>query len=144
MRVEAGVKVRVSFVVESAHGEVLDAQWRDRGHEYVQGKGEMPAWFEQGVEGKVFGEAFEFSVERQDAYGERNTQMVQKVKAEHLPQGLKEGMVVQMEVAGGGGVPLIFHVVKIKEGLVHLDGNHPMAGHDLVCRGKVLGLSLAV
>lgn len=150
MKVAEGVVVELTFVVievlEEGPGEVLDDAWSRERYAYIQGRGQMPVGFEEGVEGLGVDDIFEFDVEPARAYGAHNNQMVQKIHASQLPPGLRPGMVIQMELPGQpeGVPPLIFHVKSVsQDGLVRLDGNHPFAGKTLRFAGKIRGARLA-
>ena len=146
-KIAAGRVVALTFRVfeAGAAGEALDDTWAERAYGYIHGMGQMPAGFERALEGLVAGESFDFEVERDDAYGERNNQMVQKIEAERLPPGLKPGMIVQMELPEHppGAPPLLFHVKSVHEGVVRLDGNHPFAGKSLRFVGQIRAVRLA-
>lgn len=131
------VVVVMTFVVAEVDGEVLDNAWAEEPYAYIHGRQQMPEGFERGVEGLRAGEVFEFDVSRELAYGEHNSQLVQKVAVDQLPPGLSPGMVVKMAIAGLEGAPLLFHVASIRDGVARLDGNHPFAGKDLRFMGKI-------
>ncbi len=132
------VVIMTFTVVDAETDEVLDETWSTERYAYIHGKGQMPPGFEEGVEGLTAGETFEFEVPPERAYGAHNSQLVQKVPAERLPEDLTPGMVVQMQVPGISAAPLVFHVERIgADGTAHLDGNHPFAGHALRFMGKI-------
>lgn len=141
MRIKTGCVVTLNFSVWGEDGELLDDAWTVREYGYIQGFHQMPRGFEANLEELVASAIFEFEVLCADAYGARNNQLVQKVDASQFSAEVVPGMVIQMEVAGEAGAPpLLFHVKSVREGVVHLDGNHPFAGRDLRFEGEVLGV----
>lgn len=135
-----GQVVVLTFVVISPEDdEVLDDRWAKEHYAFIQGRKQMPRGFEEGIEGMVKDDRFEFDVDSERAYGARNPKLVQKVEREQLPQNLQPGMVVQMEVPGLEGIapPLIFHVAEVGDKIVKLDGNHPFAGKNLRFMGRI-------
>ena len=137
-RITATSEVEVTFVVvDDVTEEVLDRERASVPHRFVMGRRQMPAGFEARLVGLEPGAAFEFVVPAEEAFGPRNSQLVQKIRRENLPPGIAPGMVVEMAVDGLEGAPLVFHVASVGEELVKLDGNHPMAGRSLRFMGKV-------
>lgn len=139
MRVAKAHVVIMTFVVVEVGGDILDNSWASEPYGYIHGLGQMPEGFEDGVEGLEAGSTFEFDVPMDRAYGPSNNQLIQKVSPDQLPAGLVPGMVVHMEVPGMEGLvpPLVFHVKSVKEDVIKLDGNHPMAGKDLRFMGRI-------
>lgn len=138
--VHDGCVVRLTFVVVDAKTqEVLDREHAASALEYIHGSGQLVLGFEEGLLGLCAHDCFEFDVPCAKAYGVHNPQMVQKVERAKLSPDLRKGMVVRIEVPGMEGLapPLVFHVVKILDHVVHMDGNHPFAGRDLRFMGKV-------
>ncbi len=70
-----------------------------------------------------------------DAFGERDESLVRTIPKSEFPPGVKVGG--QLRGVGNDGQPALFNVVKIKGPEVHLDGNHPLAGHALRFACKV-------
>lgn len=138
--VQAESVVVLTFVVVDAQTEeILDDAWATQPYAFIHGRKQMPRGFEQGIAELKSQDVFEFDVPPELAYGDHNSQHVQKVEPGQLPPHVKPGMVVHMEVPGLEGIapPLIFHVTKVTEKLVHLDGNHPFAGKTLRFMGKI-------
>jgi FKBP-type peptidyl-prolyl cis-trans isomerase SlyD len=71
----------------------------------------------------------------EDAFGARDESLVTTMPRSDFPPGVKVGG--QLEGRTRDGHEQVYHVIKIKGPVVHLDGNHPLAG-------KVLRFSLKV
>ncbi|MEM1346937.1 MAG: FKBP-type peptidyl-prolyl cis-trans isomerase [Myxococcota bacterium] len=141
MQISAGCKVALTFVtLDASEGEheVLDRAHATTPLEFVFGGGHGVRGLECGIEGLTKGDTFDFVVEPHEAYGAHNNQLVQKVARATLPEDLREGMVLQLGISGLEGVmPLVFHVARVRDDVVTLDGNHPWAGKRLRFMGKV-------
>ncbi|CAM5778037.1 peptidylprolyl isomerase [Ottowia pentelensis] len=74
------------------------------------------------------GQSINLELAARDAFGERDEALVRTIPKSEFPPGVKVGG--QLQGAGPNG-PVHYNVVKIKGPVVHLDGNHPLAGHDL-------------
>ncbi len=84
---------------------------------------------EAALEGQATGFAVTLDLAPEDAFGPRDESLVRVIPKSGFPPGIKVGG--QMQLPGDDGHPQVFNVVKIKGPEVHLDGNHPLAGHDL-------------
>ncbi len=142
MKIERGREVAVRFVVHDRDGAIVDEAHAREPLVYRQGARAFLAAVELALEGRQAGDTFDVEVTMEDAYGAHNNQMIQKIARASLPEGLRVGMVVQLEVPGMEGLapPLIFHVHKLDETFAHLDGNHPLAGKDLRFVGEVVAV----
>ncbi len=135
-----GAHVAVTFTIEDADsGQQLDATHAAQPLHYTQGARQMLRSFERRVFGLRAGDTFDFTLSVDDAYGPRSEQVLQKVRVDTLPPGLKPGMVISLGIPGFDDLPpVVFHVTDIRGDIAHLDGNHPLAGRALRFRGAIL------
>ena len=84
---------------------------------------------EEALNGQEKGFKAQLDLAAADAFGERDESLVQTIPKTQFPPGVKVGG--QLEGRGEDGQTHVFTVVKIKGPVVHLDGNHPMAGKAL-------------
>jgi FKBP-type peptidyl-prolyl cis-trans isomerase SlyD len=78
----------------------------------------------------------------QDAFGERDENLVKTVPRSQLPSPLKVGKQLQGS-DGEGGNTVIFTVTELKGDKAVLDGNHPMAGKELRFQATVTSVRAA-
>ncbi|KQR43131.1 peptidylprolyl isomerase [Acidovorax sp. Leaf160] len=90
---------------------------------------------EEALEGQSVGHTATVDLAVADAFGERDESLVRTIPKSEFPPGVKVGG--QLRGVGDDGQPAVFNVVKIKGPEVHLDGNHPLAGHALRFTAKV-------
>lgn len=79
----------------------------------------------------VVGDKKKISVQAKDAYGETRTDLIVNVQMNQLPQGKAITVGDQFRVDADHNSP-VFIVKAINGDQVTLDGNHPMAGKNLV------------
>ena len=84
---------------------------------------------EAALEGKAKGDTLTIDLPVADAFGERDESLLRTIPKGEFPPGVKVGG--QLRGTNDQGLPQIYNVVKIKGPVVHLDGNHPLAGHAL-------------
>ncbi|MBN9328895.1 MAG: peptidylprolyl isomerase [Comamonas sp. SCN 67-35] len=109
----------------------------DTGHTaYLHGGYEgIFARVEQALEGQEVGHATAIELAIEEAFGPRDESLVLTIPKSEFPPGVKVGGHLQR--LGEDGQPRYYSVVKIKGPVVHLDGNHPLAGKALRFACKV-------
>jgi FKBP-type peptidyl-prolyl cis-trans isomerase SlyD len=90
---------------------------------------------EAALEGQGPGHATTLELALEDAFGPRDEALVCTIPKSDFPPGVKVGG--QLRGPGPDGSAQVFNVVKIKGPVVHLDGNHPLAGRALRFACKV-------
>ena len=134
MKITKNSVVTLRYKVEDAAGKLLE-DGKEPSAYLHGGYGNTFAKVEQALEGREQGYQLTLDLSPADAFGERDESLVQTIPRTQFPPGVKVGG--QLEGRGEDGRTHIFTVVKIKGPVVHLDGNHPLAG-------KALRLQIAV
>jgi FKBP-type peptidyl-prolyl cis-trans isomerase SlyD len=96
---------------------------------------------EQALEGRETGAQLSLVLPPADAFGERDEALLATLAKRDFPPGVKVGGEIELPGPDGRAQP--FTVVKIKGDTVHLDGNHPLAGHTLKLAVQVTGVRAA-
>ncbi len=96
---------------------------------------------EAALEGQAVGFAVTLNLSVEEAFGSRDESLVRTIPKSEFPPGVKLGGT--LDGVSDSGAPTIFHVVKIKGPVVHLDGNQPLAGEALRFACKVVALRQA-
>ena len=116
------------FYTLSSNGEQIESNKGGEPLTYVQGGGQLLPKLEEALAGLSAGDSKEVSLAAADAYGESDPQAIQEVPLEQIPEEAREvGPLLQAE-----GVPTPIRITEIREDVVVVDFNHPMAGKDLV------------
>ena len=146
MAIEKGNKVKVDYEGKLETGEVFDSsQHGDHSHpiEFEVGKGQVIPGFENAVIGMNKGDEKEIKIPPQEAYGEKNPDLLKKIPKEQLPEDAKDkiqpGMVLGMQTPKGQQIPV--PVVDVSDSDVTLDLNHPLAGKTLNFKIKVVDVA---
>ena len=138
MQIIQDTAVTIKYQVTSPAGKPLDS-----GHlSYLHGGYEniFPK-VEAALNGQAVGFAVKLDLSAEDAFGERDESLVRVIPKAEFPPGVKVGG--QLQGAGDDGQPRVFNVVKIKGPVVHLDGNHALAGKTLRFALKLLEVRAA-
>ena len=99
---------------------------------YLHGSGTLFPKLEQALENHRTGDIILVKLLPDDAFGKRKVELLCQVSLQEFPPG--EHVEVGGSVVGRGedGKEIRFLVVDIRDGIAHLDGNHPLAGQSLV------------
>lgn len=127
-----GKKVKIHYKGTLDDGEVFDSSY-DRGEpiEFVCMAGEVVKGFDNAVCDMEVGEKKSIHLEPEDAYGERNEAMIQKVPLNQIPNAdqLPDSGTIYFQ--GPDGLPIPAEIVEKDDETITFDMNHPMAGKPL-------------
>ncbi|MBD3352130.1 MAG: peptidylprolyl isomerase [Candidatus Lokiarchaeota archaeon] len=141
-KVEDGATVKITYVGTFDDGFVFDSTEKHGGKplEFIVGKGSVIKGMEEAVIGMEVGEEKEIKIEPKDAYGERDENNVQTIPRDQFPkdQEPKPGMIIELRSKHGDHFHRIMaEIVEVKDDVVKIDMNHPMAGKILNFKIKV-------
>jgi len=127
-----GDKVKVHYTGKLTDGSVFDSSENREPLEFELGAGMMIAGFDKAVTGMKVGETKTANLSAEEAYGQKNDEMVVEVPKSQLPEDLKPevGQQLGMQQPNGQNVPVV--VTKVEAETIEIDANHPLAGKDLV------------
>ena len=131
------------FVGEEGKQELMEKATAKEPLRFVFGLGQMLESFEKQLATLQPGDTFDFTIPSQDAYGEYDDDhVIELPKSTFLVNGkfdtemIYPGNVIPMMDSNGNR--LNGSVVEIKDDIVVMDFNHPLAGEDLHFVGSVL------
>ncbi|MFH1506717.1 MAG: peptidylprolyl isomerase [archaeon] len=142
MIVKKGSKVKIEYTGTLDDGTVFDSSERvGKPLEFEAGTGVVIPGFDKAIMGMKKGEEKEIVLKPEEAYGDRNPELIKKIPREQLPkeQEPKKGMILGLGTPDGRQIPAIITEVTDKE--VSIDLNHPLAGKTLHFKVKVLDIN---
>ena len=150
MKIEAKKVVTLQYDLyvdgENGQEEMMEQATAERPLVYCHGEGMMLSAFEQNMAGLQEGEAFDFRIACEDAYGEYDTDGVMQLDKKMFYNGDGEfdservyvGAIVPMNTMDGQVINA--QIAEITKEHVTIDLNHPLAGENLHFVGKVLNI----
>ena len=131
---------------ENGQEEMMEKATAEAPLVYCHGEGMMLPAFERAMEGLAEGEAFDFRIPCEEAYGEYDTDGVLQLDKKMFYNGDGEfdservyvGAIVPMNTADGQIINA--QIAEITKEHVTIDLNHPLAGENLHFVGKVLNI----
>ena len=135
MRAEKDSVVSFHYSVRDAADAAAEAfdDSRKRGEPMLAllGHGQLVPGVEKALTGREAGDKFEVDIAPEDAYGERQEGLLQRVPKKYFQdaQKLKPGMTTVLQTKDGGQRMVTIH--KIGMSAIDVDHNHPLAGKTL-------------
>jgi FKBP-type peptidyl-prolyl cis-trans isomerase 2 len=127
-----GDKVKVHYHGRLIDGTTFDSSQGREPLEFEVGSGMVIKGFDEGVAGMSLGDKKTISIPAEEAYGQRQEEMVIEFPIINFPPDIKPevGMTLNMHSENGQELPVV--ITAITEEAVTLDANHPLAGQELV------------
>lgn len=146
MKISTNKFVALSYdlnVGEGEERELMERATTEAPLEFIYGTGSMLEAFEKNLDNLAEGDSFDFVLSPEQGYGEYDDEHVVdlprnifEVDGELNTEVIFEGNTVPMMDSNGNR--LNGSVVAVKEDVVTMDFNHPLAGETLNFSGKVL------
>ena len=134
--IKSGKFVSLTYSIADTDSNLLEQN--DIPVNYVHGGDtELIGGMDRAVAGKAAGDKIEMTVPPEDGFGPHAPSLTFTDDVENVPpQFRRVGAEVQMQ--NEAGEAKAFQVTRIEEGKLTIDGNHPLAGKNLVVRVKIL------
>ena len=133
--VKKGDKVKIQYKASLTNGTLFIESKPGKPLEFTVGDGKMPHGLDQAVIGMELREEKSVTVGPKEAYGKRNHELVIKFAKAKLPRSFEPEIDNVVKIRDVPGT-----IVKIDEENVYLDGNHPLAGKDVVFYIRIIGI----
>ena len=130
--VKQGDTVKVHYTGKLLDGSVFDSSEGRDPLEFTVGAGQMIAGFDKGVVGMALDEQKEITIPPEEAYGISDPAKIIEVPNDQFPEDLTLEVSMQISASQPDGSAIQFTVKEIGEQNVTLDGNHFLAGKDLI------------
>jgi FKBP-type peptidyl-prolyl cis-trans isomerase 2 len=127
-----GDLVNVNFTCKLEDDTVYDSSFGKESIEFTIGENSYMPGFERSVIGMNPGERKTTRVMAVDAYGPCNEDLVKVINRSEFPNNLQPEVGLQIQIQRNDGVKSYVTIIKVDESSVTLDGNHPLAGKDLI------------
>lgn len=131
MQVKKGDKIKVHYHGKLDDGTTFDSSEGRDPLAFEVGSGMVIPGFDAGVTGMEKGEKKTIVIPSDEAYGPKLDEMIMEFPKERFPEDMKPeiGMSLNMSNQEGQSFPVV--IKEVKEDVVVLDANHPLAGKDL-------------
>lgn len=142
MKIEKNTVASLAYQLTIEDGVVVDQSTVDAPLDYLHGHNNLITGLERELEGKVAGDKFTVTIVPEDAYGEHNEDLVQRVPADVF-QGVDELEVGMRFLADTDQGPIPVEITEVDGDEVVVDGNHMLAGQSLTFTVEVVAVRAA-
>ena len=136
--IEKGNIVSVHYVGKFPDGEVFDSSEGRDPLQFQVGSGQLIAGFESAILGKEVGDKITTNISPENGYGLIREELVVNVDLDKMPGQVEVGQT--LEANGDDGQVAHVVVTAVNEDSVTIDGNHPLAGKELVFDIEVVSI----
>jgi peptidylprolyl isomerase len=130
-QVTKGDTIHVHYHGTLSNGEVFDSSNGRAPLEFEVGSGMVIPGFDNGVLEMKVGEKKTIHIPFMEAYGPKQAEMIVEFPKTQFPPDLNPEVGMALTMNNGQGQQFQVNVVEVKEEVVVLDANHPLAGQDL-------------
>ena len=127
-----GDKVKIHYHGTLTDGTIFDSSLEREPLEFELGSGMVIPGFDTGVSGMTVGEKKQIHIPADEAYGQKNPEMLMEFPKDRFPEDMKPEVGMQLNMNNGAGQQFQVVVAEVKDDVVILDANHPLAGQDLI------------
>jgi FKBP-type peptidyl-prolyl cis-trans isomerase 2 len=137
-----GKTISMEYTLTLEDKKVLDTNVGGDPLNFTQGSHQIIPGLETALEGMKVGESKQVTVAPEQGYGPINPQAVQEVPIEKIPEEARK-IGAQLQGKDAQGRMVTPRVAEVKEQVVVLDFNHPLAGKELFFDVKILDIQAA-
>ena len=139
MKIEKNVVVSLAYQLKLEDGVVVDQSTEDAPLDYLHGHSNLISGLENELEGKIAGDKFTAVIAPEDAYGEHDDALVQRVPA-NVFQGVDQLEVGMRFIADTDQGQIPVEITEVDGDDVVVDGNHMLAGQTLTFDIEVMAV----
>ena len=142
-KVEKGIYVSVDYKGTLQNGKVFDTSHGNQPLEVQMGVGQLIEGFERELMGMSLNEKKKFTLNPDDAYGQRDESLSREFSRADFPPEMEPrvGMMIALRTPEGQKMPA--RITHLDDEKLSLDLNHPLAGESLTFEIEVVGISSA-
>lgn len=129
---KSGDKVKVHYHGRLTNGETFDSSEGRQPLEFEVGSGTVIKGFDDGVTGMKVGDKKTINIPAESAYGEKNPDMLIEYPRSQFPEHIELQLGTDLMMSSASGQQFQVKIADIKDDVVVLDANHPLAGEELI------------
>jgi FKBP-type peptidyl-prolyl cis-trans isomerase 2 len=140
-QVKKGDTVKVHYHGKLTNGTTFDSSEGREPLEFEVGSGMVIPGFDLGVTGMTVGEKKTIHIPADEAYGPKQEEMIMEFPKDRFPEDMVPEIGMQLNMSNGQGQNFPVVIAEIREEVVILDANHPLAGEDLIFDLELMNIS---
>ena len=136
--------IKVNYTGKLSNGQIFDTSEGKEPIEFILGQGRLIPGFEKGLIDMKLNEKKTIEIAKDQAYGDVNDNLIQEINKAELPQDMEPKVGMGLVSKSPDGKEINLMVVEVKDESIVIDGNHPLAGHDLIFDVEVVEIKETV
>lgn len=141
MTINEQSRITLNFELALEDGQIIDSNFEGNAAQFTYGDGSLLPDFEAVLLGLSAGDEKTFTMPPEKAFGARNPSNVQTMARSQFGMDIEEGMVVSFSDSAKNELPGV--IKSIGDSQVEVDFNHPLSGHTLTYRVKIVAVEEA-
>lgn len=127
-----GDKVKVHYHGKLTDGTTFDSSEGRSPLEFEIGSGQVIPGFDEGVTGLQIGEKRTVNIPAEQAYGPVSEEQIVEFPRSQFPPEMTPEVGMPLQMSNDQGQTFQVVIKEVKDDMVILDANHPLAGKDLI------------
>jgi peptidylprolyl isomerase len=140
-KAKKGDKVKVHYTGKFTDETVFDSSATRDPLEFELGAGQMIEGFDEAVEGMEVNQKKTVKLSPDQAYGPRRDELMITVSKKDVFNDMDVQVGQKFEIPQEGSQPVVVEVDEVEGDKVVLNGNHPMAGKELIFDIQLIEIS---
>lgn len=128
---KSGDNVKVHYHGKLVDGTTFDSSAGREPLAFKLGSGMVIPGFDNAITGMIVGEKKTINIPFMEAYGPVEEERIMEFPKEQFPKDMEAEVGMQLQMSDNAGHVLPVTIKEIKEDVIVLDANHPLAGQDL-------------
>lgn len=135
--IENGTVVNVNYTGKLTDGSVFDTSEGKGLLRFEVGTNQIIPGFENALIGKNVGDKLTVNIQPEEGYGPVMEDLFVKIEKDRMPEGVEVGQALQ--ASNEDGISNVI-VTEVNDDYVLIDGNHPLAGKEIIFDIEVVSL----
>jgi FKBP-type peptidyl-prolyl cis-trans isomerase 2 len=135
--IENGTVVNVNYTGKLTDGSVFDTSEGKGLLRFEVGTNQIIPGFENALIGKNVGDKVTVNIQPEEGYGPVMEDLFVKIEKDRMPEGVEVGQALQ--ASNEDGISNVI-VTEVNDDYVLIDGNHPLAGKEIIFDIEVVSL----
>jgi FKBP-type peptidyl-prolyl cis-trans isomerase 2 len=135
---KVGDIVTIHFTGKLEDGSIFDSTEKDNPLKFKIGNNEVIQGIDEAVVGMKINQEKSIHISSDKAYGSVEKELIINVKKTDLPNNLKVKINQELKIPYEEGDYLNVRITKISTEIIEFDGNHPLAGKNLLFDLKLI------
>lgn len=137
-KVKKNTLVSLCYRLSSSEYKIYEERTATDPLVFLQGYSQILPAVELAIEGQEAGFATSLKLSPKQTYGEYRDELVSEVPRSQFAANLDLKAGMKFDTIGPQGQPIVVRILKLEDNVVTLDGNHPLAGRELIFDLEIL------